>query len=146
MYRKMNGTEVLLVHPGGPFFSKKDLGVWSVPKGEYTETEDPLTAAIREFEEETGQHLEGNFISLTPIKQKGGKLVRAWAVEGDIVAERIVSNTFEMVWPPQSQKLQTFPEVDRAEWFDIEKAKEKINQGQIPFLVELNNILNENAI
>lgn len=141
VYRLTDKIEVLLVHPGGPFFARKDLGSWSVPKGEYTDEEEPLTAAIREFKEETGQSIDGNFIPLSPIKQKGHKLVKAWAVQGNIDVSAVVSNTFEMIWPPNSQQFKTFPEVDRAEWFPVPLAKEKINPGQVPFLIELENLL-----
>lgn len=140
LYRKRTGTEVFLIHPGGPFFAKKDLGSWSVPKGEYSE-EHPLTAAKREFREETGFDISGNFVPLLPIKQKGGKVVVAWAVEGDIDAEAVVSNTFEIIWPPHSGKIQTFPEVDKAGWFSMDLAREKINQAQISFLDQLEVLL-----
>ena len=130
LFRTTNGfVEVFLVHPGGPFFVKKDLGVWSIPKGEF-DAEEPFAAARREFEEETGFAIAGDFIELPVIKQKGGKLVYAWAVEADIDASAIESNTFEMEWPPKSGKVQEFPEVDRAEWFDVETAKQKINPAQ----------------
>ncbi|WP_254562041.1 NUDIX domain-containing protein [Dyadobacter diqingensis] len=140
LFRKRTGTEVFLIHPGGPFFAKKDLGSWSVPKGEYSE-EDPLMAAKREFREETGFDILGNFVPLLPIKQKGGKVVVAWAVEGDIDAEAVVSNTFEIIWPPHSGKIQTFPEVDKAGWFSMDLAREKINQAQISFLDQLEVLL-----
>lgn len=125
-----------LVHPGGPFWKGKDAGAWSIPKGEYDQ-EEPLAAAIREFSEETGQVPEGAFIPLTPIKQKGGKEVRAWAVEGDFDPDKLVSNTFSMIWPPRSGKMQTFPEVDRGSWFLLPEAKEALNPAQHPFLDEL---------
>ncbi|MBW2065173.1 MAG: NUDIX domain-containing protein [Deltaproteobacteria bacterium] len=142
MYRfSENGLEVFLVHPGGPLWAKKDLGAWSIPKGEYAEGEDPLDAARREFNEETGFHAEGDFIPLTPIKQKGGKIISAWAVEGECDANKIRSNTFRMEWPPRSGKYREFPEVDRAEWFPIESAREKISTGQKGFLEELCKIL-----
>ena len=141
LYRKGKDTEVLLVHPGGPFFARKDLGTWSVPKGEYTPEEDPLHAANREFEEETGHRVDGDFIALSPVKQKGGKVVRVWTVEGNIDAGTVQSNTFEMAWPPHSNKIQTFPEVDRAEWFSLDIAREKINQGQISLIDQLAVIL-----
>lgn len=121
-----NQLQVFLVHPGGPFFKNKDDGSWSIPKGEFDERENPLDAAKREFLEETGQSISGNFIELTAIQQKGGKIVYAWAVEGDIDHNAIVSNTFEIEWPPRSGKKQAFPEVDRAGWFDIETARMKI--------------------
>ena len=141
LYRWSNGLEVFLIHPGGPFFVGKDAGAWSVPKGEYSD-EDPLMAAIREFKEETGQDVTGEFIALAAIKQKSGKVVLAWALEGDMDPEIIVSNTFEMIWPPKSQKLQSFPEVDRASWFTIDIAKQKINIGQVPLLDELEKLVN----
>jgi len=141
LYRKSAEIQVLLVHPGGPLFARKDLGVWSVPKGEFLENEDPLVAAQREFKEETGQSISGNFMPLNSIKQKGGKTVYAWAVEGNINIDEIVSNTFEMQWPPKSQKIQIFPEIDKAEWFNLDEAKKKINERQIPFLDELRILL-----
>jgi predicted NUDIX family NTP pyrophosphohydrolase len=142
MYRLRNSIlEVLLVHPGGPYWAKKDLGAWSIPKGEFAEGEDRLSAAKREFQEETGFHLEESFIALTPLKQPGGKLVHAWAVRGDCDAKAIVSNTFSIEWPPRSGKRQEFPEADRAEWFTMAVAKEKILKGQVRFLEELRQIL-----
>lgn len=138
MYRKtIQGLQVFLVHPGGPFFKNKDDGSWSIPKGEYLPDEDPLTAAKREFQEETGHKITGNFIALNPIKQKGGKTVQAWAVEGNIDAENIKSNTFEIEWPPRSGKKQTFDEIDRGAWFDITIAKIKINPAQAALIDEL---------
>ena len=131
LYRfKNNQLQVFLIHPGGPFFSKKDNGSWSIPKGEFNNDEDALDAAKREFLEETGQPIDGNFIELEPVIQKAGKKVYAWAIEGDIDHESIVSNLFEMEWPPKSGKQQTFPEVDKAGWFDVEEAKVKINPAQ----------------
>lgn len=139
MFRFREGSlEVFLVHPGGPFWAKKDEGAWSIPKGEFNiDIEDPLEAAQREFEEETGFTVEGDFISLDTLKQSGMKIVHAWAVEGDCNAAKIKSNTFSMEWPPRSGKQQEFPEVDRAEWFDIETAKIKILKGQRAFLHRL---------
>ncbi len=138
MYRKVNdGTEVFLMHPGGPFFSNRDAGVWSIPKGEIGEGEDPLAAAQREFEEETGCRPEGPFLPLTPIKQKGGKIVLSWAAEGDCDADAIKSNTFSLEWPPKSGRVREFPEVDRAAWFAIGAAKTKINPAQAVLLDEL---------
>lgn len=143
MYRKSaKGLQVFLVHPGGPFFKNKDEGSWSVPKGEYLPDEDPLMAAKREFQEETGSEITGNFIALNPIKQKGGKTVLAWAVEGSIDQGNIKSNTFEIEWPPRSGKKQTFDEIDRAEWFDIATAKIKINPAQAALIDELAAINN----
>ena len=138
LYRIVDGQlQVFLVHPGGPFFKNKDDGSWSIPKGEFADDENSLDAAKREFLEETGQNINGNFIELTPILQKGGKTVHAWAIEGDIDHETIVSNTFEIEWPPRSGKKQIFPEIDRAAWFDIEAAKDKINSAQADLIKEL---------
>jgi predicted NUDIX family NTP pyrophosphohydrolase len=134
--RNKDQLEILLVHPGGPFWAKKDRGAWSIPKGEY-EGEEPLAAAKREFEEETGIPIEGEPLALSQQKQKGGKLVDAWAVEGDLDPERVRSNTFEMEWPPKSSQKQQFPEVDKAGWFPVETALEKINPGQAAFIHEL---------
>jgi len=129
--------QLFLVHPGGPFFRNKDNGSWSIPKGEFWDDEDPLGAAKREFLEETGQSVDGNFIILEPIIQKSGKKVFAWAVEGDIDPEAITSNTFEIEWPPKSGQKQIFPEIDRAGWFDVETAKLKINVAQVGLIEEL---------
>lgn len=138
LYRLRQGRlEVFLVHPGGPFWAKKDLGAWSLPKGEFTEPENPLEAARREFQEETGFDLEGPFEPLTPRKQPGGKTVHAWAVEGDLDPGKIRSNTFLLEWPKGSGRQKEFPEIDRAEWFEIEEAKGRILQGQAGFLDEL---------
>ncbi len=142
MYRRHQGViEVFLVHPGGPFWAKKDLGSWSIPKGEYGPREDPLEAARREFQEETGFKATGEFISLTPHKQPSGKVIIAWAFEGDCDASAVKSNTFAMEWPPRSGKQQEFPEIDRAGWFSIPTAKEKIIKGQAAFLDELTQVL-----
>ena len=131
LYRRRAGVvEVFLVHPGGPFWVRKEAGAWSIPKGEFEPGEDPLEAAKREFKEETGVTIEGTFTPLEPVRQRGGKVVHAFAVEGDCDASAIVSNTFEMEWPRGSGKKRTFPEVDRAGWFSIEEAMEKINEGQ----------------
>jgi predicted NUDIX family NTP pyrophosphohydrolase len=147
MYRLRNGTvEVFLVHPGGPYWAKKDLGAWSIPKGESADGEDRLSAAKREFQEETGFLPEGGFVALAPIKQPGGKVVYAWAVRGDCDAKRIVSNTFSMEWPPRSGKRQEFPEVDRAEWFSMNLAKEKILKGQVRLLEELSQIVEKGLV
>jgi predicted NUDIX family NTP pyrophosphohydrolase len=138
LYRKTTlGTEFFLVHPGGPFFKNKDDGAWSIPKGEFTGGEDALAAARREFEEETGLAINGHFIALTPIKQKGGKIVQAWAVEGDMDAGSIVSNTFTIEWPPRSGKMAAFPEIDRAAWFNYETALIKINAAQAGLVEEV---------
>ncbi|HWX75997.1 MAG TPA: NUDIX domain-containing protein [Candidatus Acidoferrales bacterium] len=142
LYRVRQGAfEVFLVHPGGPFWIKKDDGAWSIPKGEIEEGEDHLHAAKREFREETGFSLDGNFIALAPLKQRGGKIVHAWAVEGDVDAQSIKSNLFTMEWPPRSGKHAEFPEVDRAGWFTLEAAKEKILPGQAEFLEELRRLV-----
>jgi predicted NUDIX family NTP pyrophosphohydrolase len=142
VYRlKNNIPEVFLVHPGGPFFIKKDLEAWSIPKGEYEESEDPLLAAIREFKEETGQEITGDFIKLTPITQKGGKNVLAWAVEGDIDESQVHSNTFRMEWPPRSGMMKDFPEVDKGAWFTVDEGIKKINQKQAVLIEELVDIL-----
>lgn len=130
--------EVLLVHPGGPAWANRDLGAWSVPKGEYLEGEEPLSAARREFEEELGSAPpDGDPIDLGEIRQKSGKRVRAWAVSGDLDTTRIHSNTFRFEWPPRSGKLIEIPEVDRAEWFALRTAREKINPAQVPLLDRL---------
>jgi len=138
MYRLDNGfLEVLLVHPGGPFYKAKDDGAWSIPKGEFLPGEDPLENAVREFHEELGSPVSGEFITLKPVRQKGGKLVHAFAVEGDLDTANIRSNTFTMEWPPRSGRMQQFSEVDRAEWCDIPVARMKINAAQTAFLDEL---------
>ena len=142
MYRRRHGVlEIFLVHPGGPFWQKKDAGSWSIPKGEYTTDEDPLEVAKREFQEETGFKASGEFVPLTSRKQPSGKIITAWAFEGDCDASAIKSNTFSMEWPPHSGKREEFPEVDRAGWFSIPVAKEKIIKGQSSFLDELTQIL-----
>jgi len=134
--------EVLLVHPGGPAWSRRDLGAWSIPKGEYVDGEDPLAAARREFEEELGTAApEGEAADLGEIRQKSGKRVHGWAVRGDLDVGQIQSNTFEFEWPPRSGKLIEIPEVDRAEWFDLAAAREKINPGQVPLLDRLEQLL-----
>lgn len=133
--------EILLVHPGGPFFKNKDEGVWSVPKGEYAEGEDPLLAAKREFEEETGNILaEGEFIQLIPVKIKSGKVISAWAVKANFDQPFVKSNYFEMEWPPRSGKKQSFLEVDKAEWFSLKEAAQKINAGQLGLLEQLETL------
>jgi len=141
MYRRRRGElEVFLVHPGGPFWAKKDAGAWSIPKGEYRPGEDPLAAARREFREETGFSVAGEFTPLTPLKQPSGKIIQAWAVEGDCDAGAIRSNTFTLEWPPRSGHQQEFPEVDRAAWFTLTAAREKIIKGQVGFLEELGRL------
>lgn len=142
LYRFRGKTvEVLLVHPGGPFWKNKDAGAWSIPKGEYDETEDPLTAAIREFREETGEAIKGSFLPLSAVKQKSGKWVHAWALESDLDETKVRSNSFEMEWPPKSGKQQSFPEIDKAAWFSLKEAREKINPGQSGLLNELESLL-----
>jgi len=135
--RRDNELEVLLVHPGGPFWQKKDLGAWSIPKGEIQPGEEPLATARREFAEELGFTPEGNFIALTPIQQKGGKRVQVWVFEGDCDPASVRSNSFQMEWPPRSGRLQEFPEVDRVAFFNLAEAKQRINPAQIPCLEEL---------
>lgn len=138
VYReKNNRIEVFLVHPGGPYFEKKDKGAWTIPKGELNDNEDHLIAARRELFEETGYRPEGNFIPLSTIKQKAGKMVMAWAIEGDIHIGTLSCNMFCIEWPPRSGNIKEFPEVDKGEWFIIDIAKEKINPAQIVFLDEL---------
>jgi predicted NUDIX family NTP pyrophosphohydrolase len=138
LFRFLNKEiEFFLVHPGGPFWKNKDEGAWSVPKGEFIQGEDPLKAAQREFEEETGIKVSGNFLALSPVKLKSGKQVQAWALEKDVDHEKIKSNTFSLEWPPRSGKMIDVPEVDRAAWFTTEEAKKKINPGQLPLIDEL---------
>jgi predicted NUDIX family NTP pyrophosphohydrolase len=139
LYRLAGGAaEVLLVHPGGPYWARRDSGVWSIPKGEYEEGDDPRACALREFEEETGEPLPpSELIDLGSVRQKSGKVVTAWAAEGDVDADAISSNTFEMEWPPRSGRTAEFPEVDRAGWFEIEKAREKLVPAQAQLLDRL---------
>jgi predicted NUDIX family NTP pyrophosphohydrolase len=138
LFRRRDGeVEVLLGHPGGPFWAKKDHGAWSIPKGELDADEDPFAGAIREFEEETGYRPSGDFIPLTPITQSGGKRVLAWAVEGDLDPTSVRSNTFSLEWPPRSGRVVEFPEIDRAEWFSIAEARARLLPGQVPFLDDL---------
>jgi predicted NUDIX family NTP pyrophosphohydrolase len=142
LFRESSGDlEVLLVHPGGPFWKNKDEGAWSIPKGEFADGEDPLAAAHREFEEETGCRAEGEAIALRPLRQAGGKEVHAWAVRGDLDPEQIRSNTFSLKWPPKSGRTQEFPEVDRAGWFPLDLARRKMLKGQIDFLDQLQALL-----
>jgi predicted NUDIX family NTP pyrophosphohydrolase len=141
MYRRSeNGLEVLLVHPGGPFWAKKDLGAWSIPKGEYSDAEDALAVAVREFEEETGLRPQGDLQSLGELVQPGRKIVTAWAVEGDFDIATLKSNVFELEWPPKSGRKASFPEVDRAEWFSLDEARRRILPGQQEFLARLTPI------
>lgn len=138
LYRRAaRGLEVFLVHPGGPFWVKKDLGAWSIPKGEYTDSEEPLIAARREFLEETGFIVDGEFIPLGTIQQASGKLVSAWAVEGDCEPEKLVSNFCEIEWPPRSKRKIEIPEVDRGAWFTLPEARERILSTQQPILDRL---------
>ena len=140
LYKQAGGVlQVFLVHPGGPFWKNKDAGAWSIPKGEFAEGEDALAAARREFAEETGQSLDaaGAPLALTPVRQSGGKLVWAWAIEGDADAEHITSNLCEIEWPPRSGRRMMIPEVDRAAWFGLEEARLRINKGQVALLDEL---------
>ena len=132
------GLEVLLVHPGGPFWAKKDLGAWSIPKGEYEPGEDPLACALREFEEETGTQLEApELVELGAVVQKAGKEVTAWAARGDLDAASVRSNSFSMEWPPRSGRQQEFPEIDRAAWFALDEARVKLVAAQVEFLDRL---------
>jgi len=135
--RRGSGLELLLVHPGGPFWAKKDVGAWMIPKGEYAEREDALTAAKRELEEETGLRADGDFLPLGELVQAGGKRVTAWALEGDFDPAALRSNTFEMEWPPRSGRRQSFPEVDRAQWFAPDEARTKILASQSEFIDRL---------
>ena len=139
LYRIAAGTrEVLIVHPGGPYWARKDAGAWSIPKGEYEDGEDPRACALREFEEETGTRLPpGELAELGDVKQKGGKVVTAWAAEGDLDADAVRSNTFTMEWPPRSGRTAEFPEIDRAGWFEIGAAREKLVPAQTEFLDRL---------
>jgi len=142
LYRFQNSMlQVFLIHPGGPFWSKKDE--WMIPKGEFVDDETPLDAAKREFFEETGFSLSGNFIPLTLVKQAGGKIILAFALEGDCDASSIHSNEFELEWPLKSGKKKLFPEVDRAEWFSLQEAKKKMLKSQLPLLDELEKILSK---
>jgi predicted NUDIX family NTP pyrophosphohydrolase len=142
VYRIKNGfPEVLLVHPGGPFWAKKDLGAWSIPKGEFDEGEDPLAVARRELEEETGLSWSDAAIPLLPVRQPSGKVVHAWAGRADFDPLTLTSNPFTMEWPPKSGRIQEFPEVDRAGWFDLETARTKLTRGQVPLLDQLQALL-----
>jgi len=143
LYRLTNGyIELFLVHPGGPFYAKKDAGVWTIPKGEF-EDGIPEAEAVREFYEETGVQLSGHMAYLGEVKMKSGKIVYSWAKEGDLDTTKLTSNEFEMEWPPRSGKMQSFPEIDRGEWFTIAAAKEKIHPAQLPFIDALTNLLQQ---
>lgn len=145
LYKKdASAIKVLLVHPGSPLWTKKNYGAWSIPKGEFEPPEEPLVAAKREFLEETGIAIDGDFIALSPVKLKSGKIVHAFAMETDLDLSAFKSNYFSMEWPPKSGTKAVFQEVDKAEWLDIEVAYELINPGQIPVLREIQRIINDN--
>jgi predicted NUDIX family NTP pyrophosphohydrolase len=138
LYRRRGlAVEVLLVHPGGPFWRRKDEGAWSIPKGEFDDAEAPATAARREFTEETGQQLAGDLVALTPLAQSRGKVVHPFAIEGDLDPAALSSNTFTLEWPPRSGRMQSFPEIDRAAWFTLDEARRRIVAGQRAILDEL---------
>jgi predicted NUDIX family NTP pyrophosphohydrolase len=142
MYRHHEGVlEILLLHPGGPYWARKENGAWTIPKGEIEQGEEALAAAEREFEEETGLRPKGNFCPLSPVSLKSGKTVYAWAFEGNWDATRLESTTFSMEWPPHSGRKQEFPEADRAGWFTVEAAREKIQGGQIGFIEEIERMI-----
>jgi len=142
MFRRRGGEiEVLLMHPGGPFWAKKDAGAWSIPKGEYAQGEDALAVAKREFEEETGARPDGKFLPLGEVVQAGGKIVTAWALEGDFDPATLTSNRFELEWPPKSGREVSFPEVDRAQWFSPAEAQQKILAAQREFMTRLRDAL-----
>jgi predicted NUDIX family NTP pyrophosphohydrolase len=142
MYRRSAGqVEVFLIHPGGPYFAKKDCGAWGIPKGEYEPDEDPLAAARREFTEETGFPAEGNFLPLGEVRQKSGKITTVWAFEGDCDPSALVSNTCEIEWPPRSRRVITIPEVDAGRWFSLAQAREFLRDDQHPLLDKLEQVL-----
>jgi predicted NUDIX family NTP pyrophosphohydrolase len=144
LYRLSAGwPQIMLVHPGGPLWKNKDLGAWSIPKGEFLPGQDPLKTAKREFKEETGGTVKGEFKELMPARQAGGKLVYAFAAEGDFDVSKLTSNTFPMEWPPKSGRIEKIPEVDRAEWFDLAAARQKINAAQAAFIDQLEQLLQE---
>ena len=139
--RQLAALQVLLVHPGGPFWKNKEVGAWSIPKGEFGPEEDSLAAAIRETKEETGHLFKGEFVSLQPVKLKSGKVVYAWAIEADFDTDQLISNTFMFQWPPRSGKMIEIPEVDKAQWFSPDQAKEKINPAQWNLIEQLQELL-----
>lgn len=143
MYKHEDGElRVLLVHPGGPLFAKRDLGWWTIPKGEFIDGEEPIAAAVRELWEETGAEVDAaQLAELGSVRQKSGKVVSAWSVEADFDVTRLESNTFELEWPPHSGKVREFPEVDRGEWFSVQEARAKINAAQAAFLDRLQALL-----
>ena len=141
LYRRRDHIEVFLVHPGGPLWANKDAGAWSLPKGEFDAGEDPLEAAKREFLEETGTAVDGEFVALSPVVQRSGKTVFAWAIEADFDPSQLKSNSFSMEWPPRSGKVREFPEVDRAAWFDIPEARNRILDGQASFIDQLEQLV-----
>ena len=142
LFRRSPVLEVLLVHPGGPFWAKKDLGAWSIPKGEHDDAEEAVAAALREFEEETGTKPdEGDLTDLGTVRQKSGKVVQAYALEGDLDADAIRSNTFSLEWPPRSGVIREFPEVDHAQWFALTEARRRINPAQVVFLERVREML-----
>jgi predicted NUDIX family NTP pyrophosphohydrolase len=142
LYRRtLTGIEVFLVHPGGPFWTNRDSGAWTVPKGEVGTDEDSLAAARREFHEETGARVDGEFLELAPVRQPSGKVVHAWAVEGDVDAAAITSNTFSIEWPPKSGRMRAFPEIDRGGWFTLVEARDKLLPGQRALLDQLTQII-----
>jgi predicted NUDIX family NTP pyrophosphohydrolase len=146
LFRKVAGDiEVLLVHPGGPYWATKDEGAWSIPKGEFDQNEDPLDAARREFREETGFAPSGEIIPLETVRQPNGKFIHAWAIRGDFDPAKLQSNTFSLEWPPKSGRQEQFPEIDRAVWFSMGAAKQKILKGQTPFLKQLQKMLGQPA-
>jgi predicted NUDIX family NTP pyrophosphohydrolase len=147
MYRwRHSHLEVFLVHPGGPFWAKKDLGAWTISKGEYVDGEQPLEAAKREFREETGFSAEGDFLELGAVQQAGGKVVSAWAFEGDCDPAKLVSNHCQIEWPPRSGRMIEIPEVDRGGWFSVKDAQERILKSQVAFLDRLSRLLTQAAL
>lgn len=146
LFRHRGTLQVLLAHPGGPYWRKKDDGAWTIPKGEINDNEDPYGAAVREFTEETGFLPQGEPLSLGSLRQAGGKLVHAWAVQGDFDPRTLVSNSFSMEWPPRSGEMGVFPEIDRADWFDLPEARRKILKSQLVFLQRLESLQGLNRI